>query len=130
MTLRSIRGASKRITALSETLAKRAGELSGAPQREPGVPPKRDQLIMLRDFDTLNRGNATIEAITNAGFAVPASDSRCPGRTSPAISITTRSPIAGRCLGRCGLDGRGFFDFFEQVYRSQDEASYAAERAA
>ncbi|MCW5620283.1 MAG: endonuclease/exonuclease/phosphatase family protein, partial [Burkholderiales bacterium] len=59
------------ITAFSKTLAKHADKLSGAPQHDPSVPPPRDNLIMLGDFNIFNRNDVTMQAITKAGFRVP-----------------------------------------------------------
>lgn len=69
-------------------------------------------------------------AITNAGFAVPGERQSVPG--SNVARDKHYDWIAYyRALSRSMPTGRaGVFDFFAQVYRSRDESSYAAERAA
>lgn len=118
------------ITAFSKTLAKHADKLSGAPQHDPGVPPPRDNLIMLGDFNIFNRNDVTMQAITKAGFRVPEELQSIPG--SNVARDKHYDQIAYyKQLSRFRPTGRaGVFDFFEQVYRLEDEAQYAAERSA
>ncbi|MCK6429867.1 MAG: endonuclease/exonuclease/phosphatase family protein [Burkholderiaceae bacterium] len=116
------------ITAFSKIVAKHAGKLSGAPQYEPGKPPQRDNLIMLGDFNIFNREDVTMEAITDAGFIVPPELQSVPG--SNVAQNKHYDQIAYyKQLSRLKSTGRaGVFDFFEHVYRDEDEAAYAQER--
>jgi len=117
------------ITAFSKTIAKNAAKLSGAPQYEPGAPALPDNLIMLGDFNIFNRKDVTMEAITKAGFVVPEELNAIPG--SNVAKDKHYDQIAYyKHLARLKPTGQaGVFDFFEHVYRLEDEAVYASERA-
>ncbi len=117
------------ITAFSKTIAKNAAKLSGAPQYEPGAPALPDNLLMLGDFNIFNRKDVTMEAITKAGFVVPEELNAIPG--SNVAKDKHYDQIAYyKHLTRLKPTGQaGVFDFFEHVYRPEDEAAYASERA-
>ena len=117
------------ITAFSKTIAKNAAKLSGAPQYEPGAPALPDNLLMLGDFNIFNRKDVTMEAITKAGFVVPEELNAIPG--SNVAKDKHYDQIAYyKHLVRLKPTGQaGVFDFFEHVYRLEDEAAYASERA-
>lgn len=117
------------ITAFSKTIAKNAAKLSGAPQYEPGAPALPDNLLMLGDFNIFNRKDVTMEAITKAGFVVPEELNAIPG--SNVAKDKHYDQIAYyKNLARLKPTGQaGVFDFFEYVYRPEDEAAYASERA-
>lgn len=117
------------ITAFSKTIAKNAAKLSGAPQYEPGAPALPDNLLMLGDFNIFNRKDVTMEAITKAGFVVPEELNAIPG--SNVAKDKHYDQIAYyKHLARLKPTGQaGVFDFFEHVYRLEDEAAYASERA-
>jgi hypothetical protein len=93
------------ITEFSKTLAKHASIFSSAPQYEPGASPKRDNLIMLGDFNIFNRNDVTMRAITEAGFVCLSGCSRFRGRTSQRTSTMTRSPTTRVCRA-CGRRAR------------------------
>jgi len=116
------------ITAFSQTLAQAAGKLSGAPQYAPGKPPEGDNLVMLGDFNIFKRSDVTLQAITQAGFRVPEALQTVPG--SNVAKDKHYDQIAyHQKLTRMRPTGRaGVFDFFEQVYRLEDESAYATER--
>jgi len=117
------------ITALSNTIAKNAAKLSSAPQPDPGKPPLPDNLIMLGDFNIFNRKDVTMEAITQAGFVVPEALHSIPGSNVDKNRHYDQIAYYKR-LARLKPTGRaGVFDFYEQVYRFEDEKAYAAERA-
>jgi hypothetical protein len=67
------------ITAFAKTLAKNTNKLSSSPQYAPGTPPVPDNLIMLGDFNIYNSKDATMQAITQAGFVVPEALQTIPG---------------------------------------------------
>lgn len=117
------------IKSLSQTIAKYAAKLSGAPQYQPGAEVKPDNLIMLGDFNIFNRTDVTMQAITEAGFVVPEELKTIPG--SNVAKDRHYDQIAYyKQLARLKPTGRaGVFDFFEYVYRLQDETLYAKERA-
>lgn len=118
------------ITAFSKTVAKNAGKLSSAPQYEPGKPPVPDNLILLGDFNIFNRKDVTMQAITSAGFVVPAELQNVPGSNVDKNKHYDQIAYLKR-LTRLKPTGRaGVFDFYEHVYRFDDEAEYAKEREA
>ncbi len=117
------------ITTFSKTIAKNAAKLSGAPQQAPGAAPLPDNLIMLGDFNIFNRKDVTMEAITKAGFVVPEELNNIPGSNVAKNKHYDQIAYYKR-LARMKPTGRaGVFDFFEHVYRLEDEAEYATERA-
>lgn len=117
------------ITAFCKTIARHAGKFSGAPQLEPDVPPAHDNLIMLGDFNIFNREDVTMGAITKAGFVVPDELQSVPG-SNVARNKHYDQIAYYRQLSRLTPTGRAnVFDFFEHVYRLEDEAEYAAERS-
>lgn len=117
------------ITDFSRTLARYAGKLSCAPQPAPDRSPERDNLILLGDFNIFNRKDVTMEAISSAGFRVPDELQSIPG--SNVAGNKHYDQIAYyKQLAHLQATGRaGVFDFFAQVYRSDDEAEYAGERS-
>jgi endonuclease/exonuclease/phosphatase family metal-dependent hydrolase len=118
------------ITAFGKTIAKNAAKLSSAPQYEPGALPLPDNLIMLGDFNIFNRKDVTMQAITQAGFVVPDELKNVPGSNVDKNKHYDQIAYYKR-LARLQPTGQaGVFDFFDQVYRLEDEAAYAKERAA
>ncbi len=118
------------ITDFAATLAKHAGKLSGAPQYEPGVAPPLDNLLMLGDFNIFNRNDVTMQAIVDAGFVVPEQLQKVPGSNVDKNKHYDQIAFYKQ-LSHLAPTGRaGVFDFYEHVYRLDDEAAYAAERAA
>jgi len=117
------------ITAFGKALAKNANKLSCAPQSAPDQPPDPDNLIVLGDFNIFNRKDATMQAITQAGFVVPDELQTVPG--SNVDKNKHYDQIAYyRKLNRMIPTGQaGVFDFYEHVYRLEDEDLYAHERA-
>ncbi|MCL2644422.1 MAG: endonuclease/exonuclease/phosphatase family protein [Betaproteobacteria bacterium] len=117
------------ITNFSKTLAKNANKLSSAPQRAPDQPPAPDNLIMLGDFNIFNRKDVTMQAITKAGFVVPDELQAVPGSNVDKNKHYDQIAFYKK-LERMKPTGRaGVFDFYEHVYRKDDESLYAEERA-
>lgn len=117
------------ITAFSKTLAEHAGKLSGAPQYEPDVPPKSNNLFVLGDFNIFNRSDVTMEAMTKAGFRVPEELQRVPGSNVDKNKHYDQIAYHDRLTRMKPTGHAGVFDFYEHVYREHDEASYAVDRA-
>lgn len=116
------------ITAFAKTVAKNAGKLSGAPQYAPGADPVADNLVLLGDFNIFNRKDVTMEAITQAGFVVPEPLQAVPGSNVDKNKHYDQIAFYKK-LARLKPTGKaGVFDFYEHVYRLDDEAEYAAER--
>jgi hypothetical protein len=117
------------ITAFSKTIARNATRLSSAPQYEPGKPPLPDNLFMLGDFNIFNRRDVTMEAITQAGFIVPDELNAIPGSNVAKNKHYDQIAYYKRLTRLTPTGKAGVFDFFEHVYRLEDEAAYADERA-
>jgi endonuclease/exonuclease/phosphatase family metal-dependent hydrolase len=118
----------KEISALARLIAQNAATLSGAPQYGPDAKPVDSDLLLLGDFNIFNREDATMRAITSAGFVVPDALQTIPG--SNVAKDKHYDQIAHlKNLARMKPTGNaGVFDFYEHVYRADDEADYAAER--
>ena len=117
------------ITTLCETIAKNAKAFSAAPQYAPDKPPEPDNLILLGDFNIFATGDATLEAVKQAGFEVPDALTKIPG--SNVAKNKHYDQIAYyKQLARLKPTGNaGVFDFFESVYRDNaDEAAYDTDR--
>ncbi|CAI8758372.1 Endonuclease/exonuclease/phosphatase family protein [Pseudomonas sp. IT-P12] len=117
------------ITAFANTLAKNARKLSASPQYEPGGEPAPDNLIMLGDFNIFSTTDATMKAIEKAGFIVPPQLQSIPG--SNVEQNKHYDQVAyHKQLARLKPTGKaGVFDFYDTVYKSDDEVSYAQDRA-
>jgi hypothetical protein len=117
------------ITDLCRTLAAHAATLSGAPQRRPGAAPEPGNLIMLGDFNIFNRDDISMQAIADAGFHIPTALQRLPGSNVAGDKFYDQIAYLPP-LAHMQSDGRaGVFDFFDHVYRLEDEREYAEERA-
>lgn len=116
------------ITAFSQTIARAAAKLTAAPQPAPGSKADPGNLILLGDFNIFNRGDVTMQAITQAGFVVPEPLQSVPG--SNVNKNRHYDQIAYlRRLSRMAPTGRaGVFDMYEHVYRLADADAYQSER--
>lgn len=116
------------ITDLAATLAKYAPRFSGAPQYRPGEDPVGSDLIILGDFNIFNRKDVTMEAITNAGFKVPDALQSIPGSNVDKTKHYDQIAYLDT-LKRLKPTGKaGVFDYYEHIYRTEDETAYAEER--
>jgi endonuclease/exonuclease/phosphatase family metal-dependent hydrolase len=118
------------ITALARTIARHAGKFSGAPVYTPDGKPARDNLLLLGDFNIFDRSDATMHAITEAGFVVPAPLQTIPGSNVGATRHYDQIAHHRRLEALVPTGRAGVFDYYEQVYREADAALYDAERAA
>ena len=116
------------IKSLGETIAKNAPKFSCAPQYEPGMKPVADNLFVLGDFNIFKREDVTMRALTDAGFLVPAELQAIPG--SNVAKDKHYDQIAYlKKLSRMQSTGKaGVFDFFEHVYRLDQEDEYSQDR--
>lgn len=117
------------ITALCKTLSANAAKFSSAPQYEPGLKPGAGNLIVLGDFNIFNREDVTMQAMTKAGFAVPAELQHIPGSNVAKDKHYDQIAYYQSLNGLRPTGHAGVFDFFEHVYRLQDESAYDRERA-
>lgn len=118
------------ITAFAKTLAKHAGKLSSAAQAAPDAAPAPGNLIVLGDFNIFNRNDVTMEAITKAGFAVPEALQAVPGSNVDKNKHYDQIAYHKRLAHLRPTGKAGVFDFYEHVFRLEDEAAYAPDRAA
>lgn len=84
---------------------------------------------MLGDFNIFSTTDATMKAIEKAGFIVPPQLQSIPG--SNVEQNKHYDQVAyHKQLARLKPTGKaGVFDFYDTVYKSDDEASYAQDRA-
>jgi hypothetical protein len=116
------------IKALGQLIAKNAPKFSCAPQYAPGMKPVADNLLLLGDFNIFKRTDATMQALVESGFQVPPELQSIPG--SNVTKNKHYDQIAYlKQLARMKPTGKaGVFDFFEHVYRLDQESEYAPER--
>jgi endonuclease/exonuclease/phosphatase family metal-dependent hydrolase len=83
-------------------------------------------LILLGDFNIFDTSDLTMKEITNAGFVIPPQLQELP---SNALKDKFYDQIAFRIRpDRFGTTGKaGVFDFFDTVFRKEDEALYISE---
>jgi endonuclease/exonuclease/phosphatase family metal-dependent hydrolase len=116
------------IKALADTIAENAPKFSCAPQYEPGRKPRADNLLVLGDFNIFNREDVTMGALTAARFLVPEALQLIPGSNVDKNKHYDQIAYHEK-LTRMRPTGRaGVFDFFEQVYRFDQEGEYAQDR--
>lgn len=116
----------REITDLAKTIADNArGYYSGrAPKNDETSRQKPEDILLLGDFNIFNRADVTMEALTKAGFSIPEALGQIPGsnvdRNKHYDQIAFyRNTATMQATGRAGT-----FDFFEHVYRKEDEALY------
>lgn len=119
----------REITDLAKTIADNArGYYSGrAPVNDDTSRAKPEDILLLGDFNIFNRQDVTMEALTKAGFSVPEGLEQIPGSNvarnkhyDQIAHYRTRATL--RPTGHAGV-----FDFFEHVYRLEDESVYKKE---
>lgn len=117
------------ITKFSKTLAKNAKKLSAAPQYLPGGQPAPDNLIMLGDFNIFSTTDQTMKAIEEAGFIVPPALQSIPGTNVDKNKHYDQIAYHQQLAHLKATGKAGFFDFYDTVYKLDDEAAYAQDRA-
>ncbi|SDF62819.1 Endonuclease/Exonuclease/phosphatase family protein [Dyadobacter soli] len=81
-------------------------------------------LVLLGDFNIFSKTDQTMTAITDAGFIVPQEIQALPGSNAPKNKFYDQIAFMVR-ENRFETTGKaGVLDFFETVYRKQDEALY------
>ncbi|MBR0555130.1 endonuclease/exonuclease/phosphatase family protein [Ciceribacter sp. L1K23] len=117
------------IQKLAETLTKFAPDFSSARVYSPDGKPQRDNLLLLGDFNIFNRKDVTMEALTKAGFVVPDGLQSIPGSNVDQKKHYDQIAYHKKLAGLKPTKRAGVFNFFDHVYRADQEADYAAERA-
>jgi endonuclease/exonuclease/phosphatase family metal-dependent hydrolase len=117
------------ITSFCKTLAKNAGKFSAAPQYAPDASPVPDNLIILGDFNIFNRKDVTMQAIQSAGFIVPEELQAVPGSNVDKNKHYDQIAFHRRLSRLKPTGSAGVFDYYEYVYRLEDEEEYSEDRA-
>ena len=106
----------REIDAIARTLSKRAD----------GAAEWSNNNVLLGDFNIYKPSDMTYTAITNAGFIIPEELQQLP---SNAIKNKFYDQIAFKVRpGRFETTGKaGVFDYYDVVFRAEDEAEYIAE---
>ena len=114
------------ICALAKLLAKNAGEFrSGRAQRDDNLDgAKGENLVLLGDFNIFNREDVTMEGLTSAGFVVPKGLETIPGSNVDKNKHYDQIAVFKQTIGLTPTGRAGVFDFFDHVYREDDEAIY------
>lgn len=112
------------IRKLAKFLAKRAkvpAQPAGAESPRSGTP---DNLVLLGDFNVFAAGDATLKAITDAGFSIPKVLTDRRGSNIAKDKYYDQIAIwRGRRFD--STDRGGVLDYYEAVFRAEDEAAYA-----
>lgn len=120
----------KEISDLAAFLAKRAkvdaqlapAGANAAPRASQGA----DNLILLGDFNIFDPGDATLKAITDAGFVVPSVLTDRTGSNMARDKYYDQIAIwRGKRFDT--TERGGVLDYYDAVFRAEDEALYAAD---
>jgi hypothetical protein len=85
-----------------------------------------ENLILLGDFNIFSREDVTFRALVDQGFVIPEALQSVPGSNVAKNKHYDQIAIMQR-PGRFGLTGRGgVFDFYEHVFRKDQEQDYQA----
>jgi hypothetical protein len=83
-----------------------------------------ENIVVLGDFNIFSRDDSTFEALTSAGFVVPPELQSIPGSNVDKNKHYDQIAFMAR-PGRFGTTGKaGVFDFYEHVFRSDQEREY------
>lgn len=113
---------------LADFFAKRARRAAKAVKAENATPeaqrPEAGNLVLLGDFNIFDPADATLTAITDAGFVIPEVLKKRSGSNLAKDKFYDQIAIwRGQRFDET-LRG-GVFDFYEAVFRADDEAVYA-----
>jgi hypothetical protein len=84
-------------------------------------------MILLRDFKFYDTEDLTMKAITDAGFTIPEQLKGYPSNAPKTKHYDQIAFIAPDLENRLQPSEAGVFDFYEHVYRTDDEPLYAGE---
>lgn len=97
-------------------------------------PDNRTMLSVLGDFNIISKEHETMEALESNGFIVPDALKQIPGsnvkKDKAYDQIAFWEPNRNRGYAKLDVLAAGVFDFFEDVYRSQDEPVYESEMSS
>lgn len=101
-----------------------AALLAARGKADPKAISEPENLILLGDFNIFAREDVTFRALVDEGFEIPASLQRIPGSNVTKDKHYDQIAVMAR-PGRFGTTGRGgVFDFYEHVFRTDQEAEY------
>lgn len=89
-----------------------------------------DGLIALGDFNIYNGTDVTYQAITDAGFVVPDSLGATPSSNVAKNKHYDQIAYLMKLTRMMPTGKASVFDYYEYVYREEDEADYAKVREA
>lgn len=88
-------------------------------------------LGVLGDFNIIGHDHPTMDALISNGFEIPDKLKSIPGsnvkRDKTYDQIAFWKPSRNRSYSRLDIIGANIFDFYEHIFRDQDEAEYRAE---
>lgn len=84
-------------------------------------------MVLLGDFNIYDTTDSTLKAITDAGFTIPGQLQGHPSNAQKTKHYDQIAFIAPELEDRLELSEAGVFDFYEHVYRSDDQELYAEE---
>lgn len=108
------------IREVAEFLAARAGDLASA----------SPNLVLLGDFNIYDRSDATMAALTSAGWVVPAPLQKVPGSNVPHTKFYDQIAMRPRAHQFQPTGPAGVLDYYESVMRDEDRDLYAADMGA
>ena len=84
-----------------------------------------EDVVLLGDFNIYSRSDATMKAITDAGFVTPEALQTIPGSNVAHDKFYDQIAFKVR-PDRFGTTGKaGVFDYYKSVFRAEDEADFA-----
>ena len=84
-------------------------------------------MVLLGDFNIYDTTDSTLKAITDAGFTIPGQLQGHPSNAQKTKHYDQIAFIAPELEDRLELSEAGVFDYYEHVYRSDDQELYAEE---
>jgi len=82
-------------------------------------------MILLGDFNIFDTSDQTLKAMTDAGFVVPKQIQQLPSNAPQTKHYDQIAFVAPDIQDQLELCSAGVFDFYREVYRPADEATYA-----
>jgi exonuclease III len=84
-------------------------------------------MVLLGDFNIFDTSDATLNAIESAGFTIPARLKKLPSNIPQTRHYDQIAFIAPDINEHLELSEAGVFNFFDYVYRLEDEEVYASD---
>lgn len=115
------------ITNIATTLAKYSSHFtSGRVPTPEGESDVKENLLLLGDFNIFNREDATMKALQAAKFIVPERLQSIPGSNVEKNRHYDQIAYLKNLYGMTPTGRAGVFDYYEYVYRDEDEPAYHA----